>query len=164
MSGQIQYELHAVQLGFDETSDVDLMPWHDEEPPHADPPFPISEGDGTVWARLNGESGLLERSSGPRGAEFALRVVKRRFSADLALLTRRSDVLVNGLPALKLTLLGTKDSVRLAPGCLVYVTERVTPYVGPATAEMVGKKCPFCRVPIADDAHVVTCPFGAVYH
>ena len=116
MSNQNQYELHSAGLGLDESADLDSFPWQQEQQPDADPPFAVRGTDGTVWARLNGESGLLERMEGPANAEFAFRVLKRRFSTDMAMLTRRHDVLVNGLPALKLTLLGIKDSVRLAPG------------------------------------------------
>lgn len=169
MSGMTQFELHAA--GFDLHSGengAEPDPFgpisYSDSPDVSDPPFPLREEEGTVWARLNGESGLLERSDGPAGSDYALRVLKQRLSSRLALLTRRGDVLVNGLPALTLTLLATKDSVRLAPGRLFYVTERVKPYVGQATEEMVGKKCPFCRLPITAETHVVTCRCGAVYH
>lgn len=159
-----QYELHAAGLGLDDVANLDSFPWQHDEQPDVDPPFAVRGADGTVWARLNGESGMLERMDGPADAEFAFRVLKRRFSTDMAMLTRRHDVLVNGLPALKLSLLGTKDSVRLAPGRMFYVTERVNPYVGMATEEHVGKKCPFCRMPITADTYVATCRCGAVYH
>ncbi|MBT6156981.1 MAG: hypothetical protein HOL01_07270 [Planctomycetaceae bacterium] len=56
-----QYELHAAGLGLDDVANLDSFPWQHDEQSDADPPFAVRGADGTVWARLNGESGMLER-------------------------------------------------------------------------------------------------------
>lgn len=164
MAGMNQFELHYAGAGLDEAEDAVSFPWEQQQKPESKAAFTIQGNDGTVWAALKEKTGQLKRVDSPNEADFGFCVLKRRFSTDLAMLTRRHDVLVNSLPAMKLTMLGTKDSLRLAAGQMFYVTERVNPYIGKATAEHVGKKCPFCRMPITEDTHVATCRCGAVYH
>jgi hypothetical protein len=95
-------------------------------------------------------------------AEF--RPVSRQFSSALALIPHKPGVLVNGLPALALTMLQPRDAVRLAAGVHTFVTQRIHPYVGPPPADLVGAKCPYCRIPVAADSRVFVHRCGVPYH
>ena len=90
-------------------------------------------------------------------------MLRYQFSNRLALISRRRPVLVNGLPALSLAVVATRDSLTLGPETF-YVTERIRPHVGRPTEEMIGLKCPMCRVAVDAESVVVTCICGAVYH
>jgi hypothetical protein len=79
------------------------------------------------------------------------------------------EVLVNGAPALRLAILGPRDSIFVVKaGLLLYVTERFHPFVGCPTEEsgLLGQECPACAMEIEMEppTHVVTCRCGAVYH
>jgi hypothetical protein len=134
------------------------------QPDLAAPPLQIGEGDETVWINVDPATGQLVRVDGPRAAVAGLRVVPRRLSPALVLLARNDGILVDGLPALPLTVLATKDGLVVGPGCLVHVTERVRPHVGPPGEDLLGKKCPFCKIAIDADTRVVTCRCKAAYH
>ncbi len=168
-----QFELHSFR-GEDDWSDgssslqaeIDRLDWNehelptasvlvvDEDAPEADALFVGIAEDTKCPVRVAADEQPV--------AEF--RTVQRRLGPALAMFPCHDGVLVNGLPALALTVLAPRDALVLAPGLQTYVTQRIRPYVGKATEEMIGKKCPFCRIPIDRDTRVVTCRCGVVYH
>ena len=171
MHGASQFELHATAVAGQEPVDIWDMAWKEQQDAEDQaPPFVVTRDDGLVWAELDQEQGGLRRVDSGRDAAVGLRVLKRRFSNNLAMIARQGQARVNGLEALPFSVLDTKDSVLLAPGRLFYVTERVRPHVGPPTEEMLADKtlkCPFCRMKPADakpTTRVVSCRCGVVYH
>ena len=181
-----QFELHALsslaetreprggeRAGFAEVmpgdlvgdgADLDGLPWQEGQGTAWHLPLAIAEGDGDVFVAADSATGELARVEHEGDAHAAFRVVRRRLGASLAMLPARDGVTVNGLPSLPLAILSPRDLVVLAPGCHSYVTERVRLHVGSPTPEMLGKKCPYCRVPIDKDTRVVSHRCGAVYH
>jgi len=158
------FELHPNRIHAEATESLESLPWHDAQPTPRLPAFAITPAAGLMWMSFDEVTGAMTAMPGADRATVGLKVVPRRLGQDLAVLPRRAGILVNSLPAGPLQLVGTKDSLLLAPGWLCYVTERVKPHVGLALPEHVGKKCPFCRIPIDAKTHVVTCRCGAVYH
>jgi hypothetical protein len=131
--------------------------------------FALTDEDSDLWLGIDPATGRPVRVPDEWTAIAGFRVVRRKLNSALAMIARGHDTLVNGLPALRLTVLAPRDSVVLAPGAaLAYVTERLKPYIGPPTAEMIAKKqkCPYCRIPFSDTpaSRVVTCRCLATFH
>jgi hypothetical protein len=164
MSQASQFELHLTGAGAEENALLQCLPWSAAAPVPSLPPLAIGEEDGLIWVGADPRSGQLKRQAEQKGAHIGLRVVRRRLGASLAMFALSEEVLVNGLPALPLTVLTTRDSVVLAPGCLCYVTERVRPFIGAPAVDLLGKQCPFCRLPAEAKSRIVTCRCGALYH
>lgn len=162
--GQSAFEIHPLTVVDETHEDYEVFPWNRE--PAATMPVPLRvEGNGElVWAKWDADRRKLRRVAVSREAIAGFRVVQQRLISRLVMLVPRADVLVNGRPALRFSALAVKDSVVLAPGVHCYVTERVRPYVGKAPQSVIGKLCPFCRIPIDEQTHVVLCRCGAVYH
>jgi hypothetical protein len=156
------FEIHPARIAADEGGTK--LPWHDAQVPDQIPPYRLSAGDGLVWLKFDTASGTLSKTTHVHEASLGLKVVGRKLGAELALLPRREGMLVNGLPALPLNVVGAKDSIVPAPGWIAYVTERVKPHVGAPDPEHVGMKCPFCRIPVTVETRIVTCRCGAPYH
>jgi hypothetical protein len=98
-------------------------------------------------------------------AMAVFRMVRRgRMGNALAMISQAEDILVNGLPALPLSVLSPKDSITLGPSCLCFITERIKPHVGQPSGEQLTQKCPFCRLVTDAGTRVVTCLCGAAYH
>jgi hypothetical protein len=74
------------------------------------------------------------------------------------------EVLVNGIPALDLTVVFPRDSIVLAPGIHSYVTQRISPHVGRPLQEHLGLRCPYCTIPITDETRIAVCRCGVAYH
>jgi hypothetical protein len=161
MKSEVLYELHPASLVSRERSGHGCQP---EQEPRRGPPIRITGSETFFWARMNPERGTLEPVEDPDEATLGFRMVNRRISMDLVMVTSEDHVLVNGVPSLKLVVLGPKDSVMLGQNRLFYVTQRVKPHVGAPTEAMINEKCPFCRIPIRAESSVVSCSCGAVYH
>jgi hypothetical protein len=158
---QHHFELHPVAVLGDDPADLAAVPWQPAQRPAAPPPLALEEAG--VGVAVDPHTGRL-RTAPHAEAAALFYPVPRRLGADLAMVTLTDGVLVNGLPALPLTVLSVKDAVTLAPGCLCYVTERVLPFVGTPAGELLGKQCPFCRLACDEKTRVVTCHCGAPYH
>lgn len=161
---QSVFELHTTGVLGDDSLEVNRLPCHDSPAPAQLPPLMLDDLRVPVWVGVDQRTGRLERVVDARQAVAAFCEAPRRLKSDLAMVALKDDILVNGLPALPVTVLGAKDSLALAPGCLCYVTERVRPFVGTPSGELLGKKCPVCRIPADDKTRVVTCQCGALYH
>ena len=156
------FEIHP-SLPVEDEADGTLLGL--ESPPAVRPSVvAIAESEGIVGICLNTEGSYLMRSPQPEDADLAVRVVRQRLSAYLALLCPRPGMLVNGVPAGGFTVLTSGDSLVPAPGCLCHVTERVRPYVGAPTEDLVGKKCPFCMLPLTVRTRIFVCRCGVPYH
>jgi hypothetical protein len=163
----IQHEIYQTRLSDGETATVDRLPWKAARCAELERVLSVSSGQGPVWARVNGSS--LETVEGPNQATLGLQSVPLKFAVKLALIALDEGVLVNGVPALRLTVLGPKDSIFVVKaGLLLYVTERFRPFVGCPTEEtgLFGQECAACAIGIQAEprTHVVTCRCGAVYH
>jgi hypothetical protein len=99
------------------------------------------------------------------GAVFSARVVPRNFGLALAVLSGGGGLLINGFPALRFSLLGARCSLAV-PGAnaMLYVAEKIAPYVGPPPPEILGKDCPICKVPFDVLTRVGGCRCGQFYH
>lgn len=179
MTALNQFELHALlpmladelpapALADDPVSplaeDIEQLPWQEGQASCWQTPLAIAESDGDVLVASDPASGLLTRVDDESQAQARFRIVHRKLGMSLAMLPQNGGVTVNGLPALPLAILSPRDLLSLVPGCHVYVTERVRPHVGAPTPEMLGQKCPYCRVPIDKDTRVVSHRCGAIYH
>jgi hypothetical protein len=71
---------------------------------------------------------------------------------------------VNGEAAPSLVVLAPGDFFQTAPGFGFTVALFCHPQVGAPPAGVVGRPCPFCRVPFAATATTFTCGCGAVLH
>jgi len=127
-------------------------------------PLIVRPGD-TVFVSVDQETGQPKVVDQVAQALAVFRMVQRgRLGNALAMISRADDILVNGLPALPLSMLAPKDSLTFGPGCLCYITERIKPHVGPPSDEQQKQKCPFCRLATDSITRVVTCMCGAAYH
>jgi len=164
----IRFEIYRAEVEPEEVADVDHLPYRPAQRRASPPALKIWEDEGMVWVAVGapgGPGGLAvvpARSPGSLG----LQVVRRHFSAYLAMRSHRDDVWVNGLPALRFSILASQDSILLAgPRRLFYVTERFFPYVGPPPEEVVGKaRCPHCRNRFTATTKVVRSYCGILYH
>jgi hypothetical protein len=163
INDQNQFELYLA----DAPDDAAAVAYHAPAPAAttlARPRLPalvVREADGVIWASVN--PGGIEQLAGPSEAALGMRVVRRGLSSRLALHCPLTDVHVNGLPALSLTILAVKDSLLMA-GSLYYVTQRVQPLVGAPEKGLLGKKCLMCRLPLDAQTRVVTCHCGGHFH
>lgn len=156
------FEIHPSFSPEAESADPTLR--LEASPPVRPPVLAIAESEGLVNISLNPDGAGLGRAAQPDDAILAVRVVRQRRSASLALLPLRPGVLVNGVPIDGLAVLTSADSLLLAPGWLCHVTERVRPYVGAPPEELRGKKCPFCMLPLTAQTRILVCRCGAPYH
>lgn len=122
--------------------------------------------DEPAWVGFDDDARSLVRVPEACDAAFGIQVVHRKLTNELALVPVQAGILVNSIPALGVTLVGTRDSISAGSGRLLYVTQRVRPHVGPPTEEMLSAraKCPFCKLTVTPDTVVVSCRCGAVYH
>ncbi len=158
-----KFELHDVGCGASEP-----LPQFSVTPAEAESgdTVLIIDHEEPTWIGFADESGPPQRVPEAASAVFGVQVVRRKLTKELALVPLRSGVLVNSIPALELTLVGTRDSISAGAGRLLYVTQRFRPHVGAPTEEMIAArlKCPFCKLAVAADTVVVNCRCGAVYH
>ena len=157
-----------IQAAPDERAlDANELPWHnadDKGGPLSRPPFAIDESR-TLWGVVRPHTGALEEVGQKENAAFALRVVRTPGRSYVALLPLIVGILVNGLPALGMTLLSARDSVVLAAGCLAYITERRHAFRGKPDREWIGQACQYCRIKITAATLVVVCPrCQCLYH
>jgi hypothetical protein len=143
------------------------LPWQDE--PHRSESvleFVTDESnpDETIWVGVDKKTNCPCRVSGEQDRVASFAVINRRLGPALCMTSHRPGLLVNAIPALDMTVLLPRDSVVIAPGIHSYVTERIVPHVGAPSQAMIGKKCPFCRIPVTNETHVVTCRCGVIYH
>jgi hypothetical protein len=121
-----------------------------------------------LWVRLSGPdaSGRFTPIPAREPGALGFQVVRRQFSALLALRSLRDDLLINGLPALRFSVLTSQDSIFLAgPRRMFYVTERFFPRIGPPTEQSVGRdRCAHCRNVLEAGTRTVNCYCGALYH
>jgi hypothetical protein len=162
-SSRARFELY--DLG-DARSDVPCTAFADSD--HIEPAshmLAIAD-DGTTWVGFDADTSTPVAVADSSVAEFGVLVVQRKVARELALVPLRDGVLVNSIPALGLTLLGTRDSISAGAGRLLFVTQRVCPHVGAPTEDMlaVRMKCPFCKLTVTPDTCVVSCRCGAIYH
>ena len=173
-SGGSQFELYTYA-----TAGGDPSPWNADEVPAAatdwQRPQPVEAsvlviaGEGKpdeepIWIGTRRGSNQLRRVPDRKQALAGFQVVQRRLGHALGMWAIHPRVLLNGLPAMPFTVLAPRDALVIAAGNHTYVTERIRPYVGPPTAEMLGKMCPYCQIPIEEDTQVVTHRCGVVYH
>ena len=96
-------------------------------------------------------------------AEFCM--IQRKAGPELVMLTARPSVLVNGLPALSLTVLRPRDTLGLLPGQPQFVTQRIRPYVGSPPKELLGTALPKVQDPaVRRHAHCARHRCGVAYH
>jgi hypothetical protein len=163
----VEFELYQSSLTAHDSPSVDRLPWRATQPGQIERVLVVRGDQGPVWARWDGSH--LETLEGPHQATFGLLTVRRRFSARLALIAGSDDLLINGVPALRLAIVGPQDCIFVVKaGLLLHITERFRPFVGSPTAEsgLLGLECPSCAIEIGSDpaTYVVTCRCGAVYH
>jgi hypothetical protein len=163
----LQYELYQSPLLPERSAPVDRLPWKANQIACLESVLDIGGPQRLVWVGAEGAS--LKTVEGPDQAIFGLRVVPGRFSTQLALVVLGDELLVNGVPALRLAMLGSQDAICVVHvGLMLYVTERFRPFVGVPSedSDLVGQLCPACTIEIqaAPSTRVVTCRCGAVYH
>jgi hypothetical protein len=163
----IQHQIYQTPLFQENAAAIDQLPWKANQPDPFQQVLTLGIGQGSLWAKVDGTT--LQTVDGPNQATVGLRSVQREFSSKLALIALDEEVLVNGAPALRLAILGPKDSIYLVKaGVLLYVTERFRPFVGRPIEQsgLLGLECPACAIEIQTEpsTHVVTCRCGAVYH
>lgn len=127
-------------------------------------PFAVQGGDGLRWAVPNDdEPGTLTEGTPHGSFPLGLKVIRQAIGSKL-LLQAPAMCQVNGVPALPIVVLQTKDLVGLPDGSLYAVTELITPHYGFALDEHVGQKCSLCKLPFDAGSFVVSCRCGALYH
>lgn len=161
---QTQFEMHSTSFFPDEFLEADRLPWQESAPAPLPPPLVVTDADGLTFAALHREEGRLVRVESAQEADFALKVARRKLNGELVLMALGEPVLVNGVPAPPLVVLSVGDAVTLGAGHLAHVTERVIPYVGPPTGELIGKKCAHCRLAATAETRIVTHRCGVIYH
>lgn len=160
----LSFEIHLARFGSDPPYDPSSSPWGQGKQKSSYQPLSISESDGTVWFAPNAKSHSLKRVPKRSGASVGFSFVRNRGKPALAMLPNSEGQLVNARPALPLNILAVKDCLVLGPAVHAYVTERIRPYVGPPPKSLIGKLCPFCRIPFTADTTIATCRCGAAYH
>jgi hypothetical protein len=157
------FELHPVSFRAAQADGPDESAWPTAAPPPAQPIRVPADGQ-IVWVAQQAGPEPLRRVGRAVDADAGFCQVRRRQSGVLAMIVQRHDILVNGRPALPLSILSARDAVVVGPGVHAYVTERYKPYIGAPTGPLTGKPCPFCRIPFTPETQVVTCRCGAAYH
>lgn len=146
---------------------IDDLPWQDE-PSRSESVLQFvadkSNPANSVWVGVDEKTNCPCRVSREQDLVASFTVIKRPLGSALCMMSHRPGVLVNAIAALDVTVLLPRDSVVITPGIYSYVTERIRPHVGAPFQELIGKKCPFCRIPVTADTQVVTCRCGVVYH
>ncbi len=167
-SSGVCFELFLGKLEPGPIADVASLPYRAAARRPARPALSVWESDAMVWVRLSGPDAPSPFTPIPAREPAALgfQVVRRQFSAYLALRSLRDDLLVNGLPGLRFSVLASQDSILLAgPRLMFYVTERFFPHVGPPPDQSVGRdRCAHCRNVLEAGTRVVSCHCGALYH
>jgi hypothetical protein len=163
MNSQTVFELQPESIKTTQPADIHEVKWKEKELEPKGEPFRIA-GPDYVWARWNAEESRLERLPSSEGADFCFFTTQRRLSEQLVMVSSKHDVLVNGVPALRITMLELKDSVVFGPNRIYYLNVRVTPHVGAPTKAMLRKKCPICKTRFKKGTSVVSCYCGRVYH
>lgn len=168
-----RFELHsflttAANEAATDPLDFSSLPWREDQ--HAKSQV-VAMGFGDDQASafpvgINRGKGTLRPARSVRETVAEFYLVQRRLGPALAMIPRRKNVLVNGVPALSFQVLSPRDGLLLRPGLHTYVTERFRPYVGPPTDEMLSRKmrCPCCQIPLDKSTRVVTCRCGVAYH
>ena len=162
------FEIYSGPITTEEGPMANELPWQPHQRRRMERILSIGMPDEIVWTRLDRRGRLEPLKNWSKSATLGFRAISRRFSAGLAMIALGRDTLVNGLPALRLSILRPQDSI-LPSGesrHLYYVTERFSPYVGPPTETILAgdKLCPCCRIPFEPDTTVATCRCGMVYH
>lgn len=160
----LTFEIHAARLGADPPYDPSSSPWTNRGGDAGPEPLCIAEGTGVTWFAPNAKSSSFKPVDQRSAATVGFSFVRNRGKPALAMLANAEGLLVNGRPALPLTILKTRDLLVLGPAAHAYVTERVCPYVGPPPESLIGRQCPFCRIPFSRDTTIATCRCGAAYH
>ncbi len=164
----IQFEVHPADLEPGEVADAAHLPYRPAPQRSSRPALTIWEDERMVWvdAAAPGDPSRLAVVPARSPGSLGLQVVRRQFSAYLAVRSYRDDLWVNALPALRFSILASQDSILLAgPRLLFYVTERFFPYVGPPPEEVIGKeRCPHCRNRFEAATKVVRSYCGTLYH
>jgi hypothetical protein len=172
MNNQVGFELHSCDTAATPAATADnddiralmeSLPWRAGQQAQRSV-LAIPGGGEPACVIWNPAQRCLELCEDPAASIAEFRVIPRQFSPALAFVPRDSGVLVNGLPPLSLTMLQPRDVLRLAAGVHTFVTQRIRPYVGPPPAELVGTKCPSCRIPVAEDSQVYVHRCGVPYH
>ena len=143
----------------------DGLPCREAAAPRMRVALQIPEGQ-TVRAVVDHASGRLVPAADDAQQAMSFCSVPRKLSHQLAMFDHPGGALVDGLPALRLALLGAKSMLVLPDGCVTYVTERIVPYVGPPSDQMIKarQKCAYCKLPFDESTRVVSHRCGAVYH
>jgi hypothetical protein len=164
----VRFELHLCEIESSPIGDVADLPFRPVARRPTRPALAIWESDTMAWVRVSGRDApaLFAAIPAREPGAMGFQVVRRSFSTYLALRSRRDDLLVNGLPALRFSVLSSQDSILLAePRLMFYVTERFFPRVGPPLDEAVGReRCAHCRHVLEAGTRVVNCHCGALYH
>jgi hypothetical protein len=164
----ICFELHAAGLEPDEIVDAAHLPFYPAARRPSAAAISIWEDARLVWVETAEGSGSapLEVIPSRKAGALGLQVVRRQFSAYLAMQSLRDDVLVNGLPAMRFSALSSQDSIVLGePQQMFYVTERFFPWVGPPPEKSVSReRCAHCRHVLEAGTRVVSCYCGALVH
>ncbi|NOX56213.1 MAG: hypothetical protein GXP27_17575 [Planctomycetes bacterium] len=163
---QRRFELYAAKPNKDEPQHLhELWPLNRRTGDEASqrPDLVIPEDRSVLWARWSESQQRLEPTNSRHDAELGFYVLRSQFANRLAVITIKQPILVNGLPALSLAVAATQDTLTVGK-VTFYVTERIRPHVGQPTEEMVGLKCPMCRIAVDVDSIIVACRCGAVYH
>lgn len=73
---------------------------------------------------------------------------------------------INDSPAPRIALLRERDQFQFDDSCVFHVTLFHRPQTGPAPSDKVGKPCPICLTPFADDPNSICyrCQCGTVLH
>jgi hypothetical protein len=170
------HQLHVVRmsLGAGGQFDFDQLPYRPDEVQASANVLSIGPGDGVTWVTADQANGALRLANEGDEVVAGFQVLAGKIRDVLAMLPRVGDVLVDGVPALPLNVLHVKSRVSLGADGACYVTQRVTPYIGPPTEEMVARKtkCAMCGILLSDApdpktglvTRVITCQCGSVYH
>ena len=117
------------------------------------------------WRHFGVADDAVVPTDDPGDAVFSARCVERNFGIALAVVSHGEDLLVNGFPALRFSLLAARSSLALpSAGAMMYVAEKTGPYVGPPPAEILGKECPICKIAFDAATRVGGCRCGQFYH
>lgn len=158
------FEIHMARIGSDPPYDPSASPWSSGKQEPSLKPLSIAENAGVEWFARDAKAQTIKQVPERSAASVGFSFVRNRGKPALALLANTDGILVNGRPALPLNILAVKDCLVLGPAVHAYVTERVRPYIGPPPESLIGKQCPFCRIPFTADTTIATCRCGAAYH
>lgn len=127
--------------------------------------------DSPVWLGLD-SAGQPSLSAGDTRAKTSLCCLEPVYHTERPLLVflcpgsdrqQPSRPRLNGQPAPAVAVLGIGDQLQVGSHVL-HVTIYNQPVIGPATDELVGRDCAYCRLPVAANATIYHCPCGAILH